>query len=148
MRGNRRRRRRKRVGEGPLHFQQLVHLGARGDPNNSNRHHQSAGFVSLSDHNHPPFGQNSLQQSCFLSRPIRRNEHEEQHITLFPAQGTVPHSRETGPERVDGGGGGGVAVEVDDAEGVLEGKCVQPIEVAGREALEEGGKWHWQRVVG
>ena len=41
-----------------------------------------------------------------------------------------------------------MAVEVDDAEGVLEGTCVQPIVVAGREALEEGGMWHWQRVVG
>lgn len=148
MRGNRRRRRGKRIGEGPLHFQQLVHLGARGDPNNSYRHHQSAGLVSLSYHNHLPFGQNSLQQRHFLSRPIRRSEHEEQHITLFPARRTVPHSRETGPERVDGRGGGGVAVEVDDAEGMVEGKWVQPIEVAGREALEEGWQWRWQRVVG
>lgn len=41
-----------------------------------------------------------------------------------------------------------MAVEVDNAEGVLEGKRVQPIEVAGREALEEGGQWRWQRVVG
>ena len=62
------------------------------------------------------------------------------------------HTRETGPERVDGRRGYGVAVEVHDAEGMverrMEGKRVQPIEVAGREMLEEGRQWNWGRIVG